>query len=442
MARSFLSLLEQMTREAERNARRRQRETERQQNEQYRETVRAQKARERATKQAARAAEAHRKSQAAEAKAREREATRATRDAEANRKRQAAEAKAAHIAAREAEAEALNAELEKSYSAIDGLLAATLDIDDYFDLETLRRVPDHPPFGHAELERPAAQPAVIQDPPAPVYEEPPPPKALFGKKKKHEAAIVAAREAHALAQTEWCSKLEAFAARRKTLQEEFNRAEQKRLEELKKEKARYSKECAEREEEFADYNAGIDSLIANLDYGAVEAVENYFTIVFSRSIYPEFFPVLHEFNFEPSTAELCLRVLVPPPSELNTTKAYKYVKKNDEIASTMLSQKARKDRYSAAVHQVALRSIHEIFEADRRALIKMVSLEVGCDATDPATGKIGFIPLAAVAAEREAFLEFDLSAVVPKITLEHLGAALSKNPYVLIAADRSGVRRA
>jgi restriction system protein len=53
-----------------------------------------------------------------------------------------------------------------------------------------------------------------------------------------------------------------------------------------------------------------------------------------------------------------------------------------------------------------------------------------------------FILLATVAAEREAFLEFDLSAVVPKNTLEHLGAALSKNPFGLIAADRSGVRRA
>ncbi len=73
---------------------------------------------------------------------------------------------------------------------------------------------------------------------------------------------------------------------------------------------------------------------------------------------------------------------------------------------------------------------------------KTVSLEVGTNTTDSATGKMGFIPLAAVAAEREAFLDFDLSAVVPKNTLEHLGAALSKNPHGLMAADRSGVRRA
>ena len=408
MARDFLSIVGQMMREAERNARRSQREAEQRETQRYREAVRARKARVKATMQAARAEEADRKSQAAEAKARVRATKQVARAAEARRKSQAAEAKAAQFAAREAEIEALNAELEETYSAIDGLLAATLYVDDYFDLEQLRREPEHPPFEHAQHERPAAKPIVIRDHPEPVYEEPPPPKALFGKKKKHAVAIAAAQTAHALALAEW----------------------------------RYSKECAGREREVTEHNAGIDSLIANLGYGAVDAVEAYISIVFSHSIYPETFQVSYEFSFEPATAELCLQVSLLPPSAMESKKAYRYVKKNDEIVSTELSQKARKDRYTSAVNQVALRSIHEIFEADRRALIKMVSLEVGTDATDPATGKMGFIPLAAVAAEREAFLEFDLSAVVPKKTLEHLGAALSKNPYDLMAADRSGVQRA
>lgn len=406
MARSFFSLLEQMAREAER-----------QQNQQYREAVRAQKAREKATKQAARCAAAQ-------------------------RIELATDAKSAHISAREAEVDALNAELEETYEAIDGLLAATLDVDDFFDLESLRRKTEQPAFSDTHLERPTTTPATIHDPPEPVYREPPPPKVFFSKKKKHEAAIVAAREAHALAQAKWRDELKTLASSRETLQKEFDRVEQKRLDDLNKAKARYSQECAEREQEVAEFNSRLDSLIANLGYGVTEAVEEYFSIVFAYSTYPKTFGVVYEFEFEPSNAEFSLDVSIPPPSKVEQVKAYRYVKKNDEIAFTVLSQKARKDRYSSAVHQVALRSIHEVFEADRRGLIKTVSLEVGTDTADPSTGKKGFIPLAAVAAEREAFLEFDLSAVVPKITLEHLGAALSKNPYGLIAADRSGVRRA
>jgi restriction system protein len=51
------------------------------------------------------------------------------------------------------------------------------------------------------------------------------------------------------------------------------------------------------------------------------------------------------------------------------------------------------------------------------------------------------VPFVIAAAERESFLAFDLSAVVPALTLGRLGAAVSKNPYGLIAAERAGVRR-
>ena len=103
--------------------------------------------------------------------------------------------------------------------------------------------------------------------------------------------------------------------------------------------------------------------------------------------------------------------------------------------------KAQKDRYSGAVHQVAIRSFHEVFEADRRALIKAISLEVGTEHVIPSTGKNGFIPFIAAAADRDTFLEFELSGIVPLATLKHLGAVISKNPFELIDVDTSGVRR-
>ena len=118
------------------------------------------------------------------------------------------------------------------------------------------------------------------------------------------------------------------------------------------------------------------------------------------------------------------------------------MKASDEIAATPLPQREQKERYAGAVHNVALRSLHEIFEADRRGLINTISLEVGTDTTDRATGKDVYVPLVAVAAERNTFVEFDLAAVVPTATLKHLGAAVSKDPYALVPADTTGVRRA
>lgn len=122
-------------------------------------------------------------------------------------------------------------------------------------------------------------------------------------------------------------------------------------------------------------------------------------------------------------------------------KEYKYVKAKDEISSTALPVKAQKDRYAGAVTQVALRTLHEIFEADRGGKIYSIALMVGTEALSPATGLRETVPLVLVAADRQTFTRFDLSNVVPQATLEHLGAAVSKSPFDLVPADTSrGVR--
>ncbi len=159
-------------------------------------------------------------------------------------------------------------------------------------------------------------------------------------------------------------------------------------------------------------------------------------------MYPEQFPVQHSFTFDPSTAELALRCLVPGPDRIPATKAYKFAKAADEVTETALPQKATKDRYAGAVNQVALRSLHEVFEADRRALIRSISLEVGTETIDPATGVNTYVPFVAVGADRGTFTGFDLAAVVPAATLTHLGASVSKNPLGLAPADVSGIRKA
>lgn len=214
----------------------------------------------------------------------------------------------------------------------------------------------------------------------------------------------------------------------------------KRLEQLKAAHASFARECNAREEEAADCNRRLEELIANLGYGTADAVQEYVAIVLSNSVYPAHFPITHQFEFDPSAAELRLTVAVPGPQAIPEIKGYKYNKASDEITSAGLSQKECRERYAGAVHQVALRSFHEIFESDRRALIRTISLDICADTVDRATGRHAYIPLVVAAAARDAFLEFDLSAVVPALTLTRLGATVSKNPYGLVAVERAGVR--
>jgi restriction system protein len=372
-----------------------------------------------------------------------RERNAAVRRGEQARKGLEKEAREAHIAGMEADVEERNLDLAEIYDEIDSLLTATLDVDDYVDLDTLRTVAQHPPFDRSDLETPIPPPDPIPDPPEPTFTAPNPPKGLGGLfgKKKHAEAVAEAEAAHAQAVTVWRAGLDQLPGRRRAAADAHARTEAERVAALDAERARYAEECAAREAEAAERNNLIDELIANLGYGTVEAVQEYVSIVLSNSVYPEHFPVTHDFTFDPSTAELRLRVLVPGPDKVPEIKAYKYTKAIDEVTTTSLSQKACKDRYAGAVHQVALRSMHEVFEADRRGLIKTISLEVGAETIDPATGREAYVPFVAASAERESFLEFDLSAVVPASTLGRLGAAVSKSPYGLVAANTSGVRR-
>ena len=366
-----------------------------------------------------------------------------SRAATAERKQLEKAAREAHIAAMEATVEERNLKLAEVYAESDSLLAATLDLDDYVDLETLRVVVNHPPFDRPDLEGPVPKPSSIADPPQPTFVAPDEPTGLFRllRKKKHIAAVAKAQEAHKEALVEWQAKLEELQARRHAAVEAHAQAETRRVAALNAERARYVRECEAREAEATDRNKQLDELIVNLGYGTLEAVQEYVAIVLSNSVYPEHFAVTYEFEFEPSSAELRLRVLMPGPEKIPEVKVYKYTKSTDEITTVPLSQKVCRDRYASAVHQVALRSIHEVFESDRRGLIKTISLTVGTDTVDPATGRPTHVPFVVVGAERESFIEFNLSAVIPALTLDRLGASVSKNPYGLVAAEASGVRR-
>lgn len=362
----------------------------------------------------------------------------------AEQKRLLKEAAEAHYAAMEAEVGRRNLELAQQYDEIDSLLSATLEVDDYVDLSTLRRVAEHPPFDRPDLEIAIPLPDPISDPPQPVFAPPVAPQglgALLGGGKKHERALADATAAHQAAMAQWSTTLAEVQAARKARSSWWADQDAQRQSALEAERARYAVECAEREAAVAEHNKTIDTLIANLGYGAVHAVQEYISIVLCNSVYPAHFAVEHDFEFDPSTAELKLTVLVPAPEKVPTQAQFKYSKSNDEITSTALTQKVCKDRYLSAVHQVALRSLHEVFEADRRGIIKTISLEVGTQTVDPATGRETYVLFVAVGAEREAFLSFDLSNVIPAATLGLLGASVSKNPYGLVGVSSSGVRR-
>lgn len=339
----------------------------------------------------------------------------------------------------------MNTDLASDLADIDGLLAWTLGIDDFVDLESLKiSKVEHPPFNPGGRDVPAPMVAEPNYAPEPVYQEPAAPSglsAVLGGKKRHQQAIVEAQSAFNDARGHWQRTMAAIHdsyTKQVAQREQF---EARRMAELSAAKEKYKQECEQREAEASAHNAEVAKLVNDLAFDVESAIQDYVGIVLSNSIYPEVFPVEYDHAFNLASRELTLTVKIPEPSTIPSVKGYRYVKTKDEIASTDLPVREKKERYANAVWQVAVRSLHEVFEADRAGKVHSIALTVGVDTIDPATGRPTTVPLVIVAADRETFNSFDLAKVIPQATLQHLGAAISKSPFDLTPADTNrGIR--
>lgn len=347
------------------------------------------------------------------------------------------EAKRAHVEAQEARAEAMNAELHALLAEIDGLLAATLEVDDFVNLNLLRQDYDHPTFTSEHSEA-IPTPDPIAEPPEPVFAPPDPPKglsAVFGGKKRYAAEVKAARAAFVEAQAVWREEVGQIPARQLDQLTAYQEAEQQRMGRLAADRERYEQECHAREAKIDRQNAELDELMAGMARGDAAAIDLYVDIVLGNSVYPDGIEVDTEHEFDDAAKELRLTLLIPEPSQLPTVREYKYVKAKDEIVGTQQPLKEQKERFANLLDCVALRTLHEVWEADRDGKVRSISLVAGVEHIDPALGVETVTPLLAVAVQREDFLKIDLSRATPSESLKYLNATVSKDPRGLKAVE-------
>ena len=387
------------------------------------------------------------KAAARELAAAEREAKRARQQWERAQResvrRQAADAARKHreevqlrIDMRNAEVAVLNSELRDKYEAIDSILVAALAVDDYVDLASLRQQVASPPFDRPDLTTPIAPPTPEPVPVEPVYVEPPPPNGLdgiFGGKQRHQREVAAARDHFDQLYRQWIRDMSLREERWRRITARYRDDEALRLQRLAEARQEYEEECQRRRKEALATNVKLERLMVGLQERSPDALQDYVGIVLSNSVYPECFPVTHEFEFDNDLGELAVNVTIPRPENLPSEAGFKYVKTSDSITSTLLPKKTTQERYAAAVANVTLRTAHEVFEADRSEIVQGMSITVGAKSIDRATGHDVFVPLAQLAADRHGFGQLNLERVDAKQALAHLRGGISKNPHKLEA---------
>jgi restriction system protein len=303
-----------------------------------------------------------------------------------------------------------NEQLEQEIEQLENLLADTLAVDDFLDLNTLKH----------DLEIPSFSPGgLVTVPPVPSLQMYLPPelsvikRLLPGAKEKHAQEVA---EAHA--------RYEANIAA-------YDQYEAVRQASLAEANAKYEHEVAEIRRQAEAQHAELEKFQQDFAAGIPTAIADYFTLVLEASSYPDGFPQQAKMAYVPASKQLVVEYDLPPFEIVPEVDSYKYIRAKDEIVETARPIRQRKALYSSVIAQVALRTLHELFEADRTSYLETIVFNGYVEATDRGTGRPTRTCVITISTNRDTFTHLELSKVEPLACLKTLNAGVSKSPEEL-----------
>lgn len=304
------------------------------------------------------------------------------------------------------------AQIERQVQVLQGVLTATLGVDDYLDLETLKRPPTYAVF----------DPHAVGAPPSP------PQESDFAVEAPSVLGRVFAGSKHA-ARAE-----QRHAEYQKALQD-YGVAAQRHSQQIDQARRRHDADVARQVEEHRQHVEQVSALQRGLAARQPEAVVRYLDLVLEAAEYPDGFPHAWRLAYTAATGHLAIEYEFPPVDVVPTEKAYRYVKAADTITPTVRPLTQVRSLYAEVIRQTALRVVHEVLEADRGGAIRTVVFNGYVDSIDPATGRPVHPCLVALATSRQRFLEVDLARIDTVACLAHLEARVTKDPTKLQAVE-------
>jgi restriction system protein len=315
-----------------------------------------------------------------------------------------------YVESRVAEVAALNEALAFDIAALDAILHDTLDVDDFLDFESLKETVPRPQFEPGRLNVP-------EPPPDPAHFQPPAPsgaqKLVPGARQRYAARFEAGRRQYEAA----------------VQQHQAREAERLRL--LEQARAEHQRAVAAIDDRLARQHAEVDAFRRSFEAGEPEAVRQYFALVLERSHYPEGFPQAFRLAYVPESRQLVIQYTLPDYRRIPAGAEYRYVKTGDKVAEKQRPIRERQELYKRVVAAVTVRTLHELFEADRSQLVQTAVFNGHVDTVNDATGKQEYPCLVTVMTTRDSFLDRDFSRIDPLACLLDLSASVSKNPAEL-----------
>lgn len=304
----------------------------------------------------------------------------------------------------------LNEGIATTNAALEDILSQTLSVNDKIAFDDLRiheSVPDFIAPTHLRASREAPTEASYLD-------KVPALRGFWpfvpGAKGRHERAIAGAKRSYELALTLW--------------QEDDSR----RLSQLAPLEAEHAEKVKAFEAKKTERNEEVDSFEAEYKSGKPDAIISYCTMVLERSSYPEGFPHNFSIAYTEASKQLVIEYELPTVEVVPKITEHRYVRSTDNISAKPRKAADIKEAYQEVIASVALRTIHEIFEAEQEGHIQAFCFNGYIHTVDPATGRDIQPHLISVRTTKEKFGEIDLARVDKRICLRNLGAQVSRQP--------------
>jgi restriction system protein len=319
------------------------------------------------------------------------------------RKRESRERKANSVQERKEEAERMSNEAQDVLDSLERILAHTLSVNDAIDWELLKR-------GEYSVAKP--QPTEVPGEPLDSDFRYEPALSLF------DLLLPFRRKAKR-------------ARARKKYEDDHNRWMEAKAEC----ESRYAVQLQKWYSARDTYNSARDATNAAIDAqrdaylkgNSPQAILDYCDLVLSRSEYPDYFPQSYELDYSVETKVLIIDYQLPPVGAIPTLKEVKYVQSRDELVEKYIMQSHLNKLYDSVLYQVALRTIHELYEADQVDAIASVVFNGYVEAVDPGTGVEHNSCVLSLQAGKEEFTRVNLSRVDPKACFKGLkGIAASR----------------
>ncbi|WP_340021951.1 restriction endonuclease [Paenibacillus sp. FSL K6-1096] len=376
------------------------------------ETAKAQRAAERSRNATIREQERHLRLQ----RQYEREQERALRQTIREQKAYEKEQRVLYIEGRKGETNDLNAEIHYRLNEFKSIISETLSVDGRFSFETLYKKDEYPAYVEPYVKPvPANSVPVREHYFGRVATEPPFIERIIGLGKKARLKVIEAAE-----------KEYKYALR------EYEAAEMRRSERIKENDiflstAREEYDEAKRLylEEIASYNSSIDDFKNNYFNKEKEEIEAYNTLVLERSNYGDIFPQTFDMFYLEESKELLVEYDLPDVTTVPQNKEYKYIQSRDEIKGVPFKPKELNEIYSILVASIALRTLHELFEADQGGHLDSIVFNGVVSTVDLSTGLDIRPCILTIQTRKEEFMKFDLARVDILACVKGLKAQLS-----------------